>query len=435
VRLLVLGVGTPVIAAGAIGGLGGALWLRYRAPVKHRERLGPVGQPVIAFVVAIVLLIISALTEALLPDHLLGELIALVIIGALAVLALLWLRRVIHVGLLQEADEIPIGPVILCPECGKETPRHTYCGHCGASLKALPRDRHPITLTSGPAVGDLRAPHVRAPEPPDITGAPTGIGTALATDAALAPAVAPRRRGWLDQRAILALFAVGILAVVLIAAVVAFTQGEKRDLPPCPDPELPCAGLALPAIEPVAAGPGQAQGRHPFADWQTHQDAATGFSVQYDPSIWTVGQASEGAVALTAIGGNVVLLLDAVRASDVSPEILLGIARDQWSQRLLGFAEDTEPARQLLGDPILGYRDGVGGLFAGTIDTAQGPTLDMTVAIVVATDGQVTAAATLLTPVALPLRDETMLEIRDAALQLADDVINSFTWPADGGNQ
>ncbi|MET0772951.1 MAG: hypothetical protein ABWZ82_07695, partial [Candidatus Limnocylindrales bacterium] len=52
VRLLVLGVGVPVIAAGAIGGLAGALWLRYRAPVKDHGRLGPVGQPVVAFVIA-----------------------------------------------------------------------------------------------------------------------------------------------------------------------------------------------------------------------------------------------------------------------------------------------------------------------------------------------------------------------------------------------
>ena len=244
VRLLVLGVGTPIIAAGAIGGLGGALWLRYRAPVKHRDRLGPVGQPLVAFVIAAALLIVSALTEALLPDHLVGEIIALVIIAVLAAASLLWLRRVIHVGLLQEADEIPIGPAILCPECGKETPRHTYCGNCGASLKALPRNRQHLTLASGEGTTDLRAPHETTPAAPDLTGAPTGVATAIATDAAIASAGAPRKRGWLDQRAILGLFAVLLLGAVLIAAVVAFAQGQQRDLPPCPDPEIPCAGLA-----------------------------------------------------------------------------------------------------------------------------------------------------------------------------------------------
>ena len=41
VRLLVLGVAMPVVAAGAIGGLCGVLWLRYRAPVRDRGALGP----------------------------------------------------------------------------------------------------------------------------------------------------------------------------------------------------------------------------------------------------------------------------------------------------------------------------------------------------------------------------------------------------------
>ena len=140
VRLLVLGVALPVIAAGAIGGLGGALWLRYRAPVTDRGRLGPMGQPVIAFVIAAALMLVASAAELLLPDQLVPSSYARDR-GHLAVVALLWLRRIIHVGLLQEAEEIPIGPAITCPECGKQTPLHTYCGHCGASLKALPRSR------------------------------------------------------------------------------------------------------------------------------------------------------------------------------------------------------------------------------------------------------------------------------------------------------
>lgn len=430
VRLLVLGVGTPVIAAGAIGGLGGALWLRYRAPVKHRARLGPVGQPVVAFVVAVVLMVAAALTESLLPNHLVGEVISLLVVAALAAVALLWLRRVIHVGLLQEADEIPVGPAILCPECGKETPRHTYCGNCGASLKALPRNRQHL-IVPGEAVGDVRPPRDAPPTVPDLTGAPTGITADLAAGAAIASASQPRRRGWLDQRAILALFAVVLLGAVLVAAVVAFAQGEKRDQPPCPDPDLPCASVVVPVSAPVAFAPAQEGARHPFATWEVHKDSATGFSVEFDPTFWSVGQQNDGFLVLEALSGNVTLLFDVGRASDWSPDALLSSQRDFWSQRLLGFAEDDEPGRQLLGEPFLGYRDGVGGLFSGTIDTSQGPTVDMTVAAVAATDEQITAVAVLITPVALPLQQGGQLEIRDIALSLADDVVNTFTWPAD----
>ena len=114
---------------------------------------------------------------------------------------------------------------------------------------------------------------------------------------------------------------------------------------------------------------------------------------------------------------------------------MLGAERDLWSQRLLGFADDSEPARQLLGNPILGYREGSGGLFGGAIDSSQGPSLDFTVAMVAASDGQITTAAVLLAPVELPLQSGETIPIRDAALALADSVINSFTWPADEGVQ
>ena len=42
---------------------------------------------------------------------------------ALDGVALLWLRRVIHLGLLEESAEIPIGPPITCANCGAQTPR------------------------------------------------------------------------------------------------------------------------------------------------------------------------------------------------------------------------------------------------------------------------------------------------------------------------
>jgi len=59
------------------------------------------------------------------------------------VLALLWLRTVIHFGLLEEANEVEIGPVIRCPNCGADSPHHTFCGNCGVALAALPRRARP----------------------------------------------------------------------------------------------------------------------------------------------------------------------------------------------------------------------------------------------------------------------------------------------------
>lgn len=144
VRLLSLGIANPLISAGVMGAAAGAFWLRYRAPLRDRQRLGLVGQPAIATIVAFLFLIASALGVQLLPF-----LPALLWQALLAVLALVWLRAVIHLGLLQEAAEIEIGPPIVCPNCGRSTPAHSFCGNCGASLRALPKAVAPRSAGAG----------------------------------------------------------------------------------------------------------------------------------------------------------------------------------------------------------------------------------------------------------------------------------------------
>ena len=66
-------------------------------------------------------------------------------------MALIWLRRIIHLGLLQESLEIEIGPDIACANCGKPTPSHSYCGECGVSLRALPKSRGKGSTAAGVA--------------------------------------------------------------------------------------------------------------------------------------------------------------------------------------------------------------------------------------------------------------------------------------------
>jgi hypothetical protein len=134
VRLLSLGIATPLIAAGVIGAATGAFWLQYRAPVRDRSRLGFVGRPFIATALALLILVASALGA-----QLLAFVPALLWQGLLAVIALIWLRAVIHLGLLEEAAEIEIGPPIRCPNCGRPTPWHSFCGFCGTSLRAMPK--------------------------------------------------------------------------------------------------------------------------------------------------------------------------------------------------------------------------------------------------------------------------------------------------------
>ena len=96
--------------------------------------------------------------------------------SALAAVALLWLRRVLHLGLLEEAFEIEIGDEVVCANCGQPTRRHTFCGNCGISLHALPKRPREAATMSGPADpptgGEPRPPLRR--RPPRVASGDTG---------------------------------------------------------------------------------------------------------------------------------------------------------------------------------------------------------------------------------------------------------------------
>lgn len=133
-RLLNLGILLPLLYAGAMGIVGGALWLQFRAPVRDRDALGPLGKPAFAIPFAAVALMLGALAL-----EIASEWIAFVWLLLLDVAVIIGLRLVIHLGLMQEAAERDVGPPITCPNCHQQTPLHTFCGSCGISLQALPK--------------------------------------------------------------------------------------------------------------------------------------------------------------------------------------------------------------------------------------------------------------------------------------------------------
>ena len=104
-RLLSLGVALPLLMMGAAGAVCAALWLRYRAPARDAEALGWAGHPAVAVPLAAVLVMGGTVGETFLGP---GPWLAW--LAAFDVVAIVLLRRAIHVGLLEEALEIPIGP-------------------------------------------------------------------------------------------------------------------------------------------------------------------------------------------------------------------------------------------------------------------------------------------------------------------------------------
>lgn len=136
-RLVELGVFVPLIVAGGVGWASAALWARYRAPIRDRRALGPLGVPLVAVMVAAVVAIAAAVVSQVLSP--LGRFLALAVLAALG---LLLIRRAIHVGLLEEANEDPPGPEVQCANCGAPTALHSFCSACGVALRALPKRRH-----------------------------------------------------------------------------------------------------------------------------------------------------------------------------------------------------------------------------------------------------------------------------------------------------
>jgi hypothetical protein len=135
-RLGAQAIAMPLLLAGAVGGATGALWLRYRAPARDRHALGPLGHPVAALGLAGSMIVAACLARSLLT---LG--LTLLVLAALDVAALTWLRAVIHLGLLEESAEAPVGPEIVCPNCRHSTALGSFCGNCGIAMRALPKPR------------------------------------------------------------------------------------------------------------------------------------------------------------------------------------------------------------------------------------------------------------------------------------------------------
>jgi hypothetical protein len=140
VQLAMIAIAIPLLTMAAMAACAGAIWLRFRAPIRDRSALGRLGSPYIGVPLGSALLVLAAVMQLTVASG-----IALAIVGVLAALALLWLRQVIHVGLLEEALLIEDAPIITCANCEHRTRRGSFCENCGIALAALPASRSPWT--------------------------------------------------------------------------------------------------------------------------------------------------------------------------------------------------------------------------------------------------------------------------------------------------
>ena len=366
-RLVALGIATPVLSMAAIGTASAALWLRFRAPVEDRSKLGPAGNPAVAIVLAFALVIGGAVLEPLLATGL-----WLAALAVLCLIGLMLLRRAIHIGLLEEADEIPIGPEIVCANCGHQTASHTFCGNCGIALKALPN--------AGRAGPDVRQGEA---------GARLGHTR-----------LAPR----------LALYAAALATVAGVGALVAVLSAPAPRTPAC-QPGIPCGA------PPVVAHALTSQIDQPFQGYATWQSPGLGYALTYDPTYWKVEGQNADSVELQFADGLSTIVINGSPASQGTPAAALSAKVGVLRGDLLGMQTDTSTDDQLLGSHI-GVIAGPGAVYKGTINTPQAPDTTVAIAFMAASNSRVTILATVVA-------DPRNLGI---VYQMADGIINSIDW-------
>jgi kumamolisin len=305
--LATVGLAWPALMTGAVGAATAAFWQRFCALPADRRALGAMGRPEVATAIALVLVVAGAAARLYLSAW-----AALLAVAALAVVAFALLRRAIHLGLVEEAHERPIGPPIRCANCGANTPRHSFCIECGIALRALPKG-------AGAARGER--------------GARFGL------------------------RGLVARFA-GALAVFMLAGLVAVTlakPGAARA--PCP-PAQPC-GIP-PTLE-----------RHTVA-LRSWRSSALGFSLQYDPESWAPGEAGARSLNLRALKGDASLLVRGAPPGPGAAARLAGQLVDDVRANAVDLTLDASPEATILA-PAIAYRPGMGSSYTGTTRGATHP--------------------------------------------------------------
>jgi hypothetical protein len=196
---------------------------------------------------------------------------------------------------------------------------------------------------------------------------------------------------------------------------------------PTPVPSSSTPPSAAPSVQPSTTTPPvanlpqprPASNAEPLRDGETYS-SSLGYNLEYDSDIWVVEQKKDTGIVLSAGRGAVVVIVEGFQASS-SPKKLVQDKVRSLSDSILGLTEESDPQRQLPGIPIVGHRQGDGVLMVGTIDQPQGPQANVDVVVLAASDSKISIRVTVV----------TSDDLRDAAFNVVDSILNSIQWPSD----
>ena len=239
-------------------------------------------------------------------------------------------------------------------------------------------------------------------------------------------------------------FVIALGLVVLVVGAIGLAVSPPAPTANCPDPRVPCAPGTRPTLNPNApssagAGPrptairpgtvGGAIG--PLPSPRARSDAprlvhgtswassALGFTLEYDEGIWSLENEGSNGLYLIAANGNVAVTVVGYPAGEVSPRDAFQREVNRLGDTVLGLTEEPDEARKLPGTPVIGYEPGVGTAFTGTLNSPQGPGSNVSVAVLAATDSQITIVVNVI----------TIDSLREPAFAAADSILNTVHWP------
>jgi hypothetical protein len=224
---------------------------------------------------------------------------------------------------------------------------------------------------------------------------------------------------------------VGVSANVAGAAPLAASPGASITVTRSASPSASVPGSSAsptelptqpPTVPPLPAGfpvPRPPSSQDPIDDYSRWTSDELGFTVAYDPGYFEIGDAAPTGVDLVIGSVGVEIIFEGATTDQADPQQLVTFEVDRLSANILGLARITDPAKQPPGHPAIGFIEGVGGVYTGTVNNPQGPAYGVTIAILAATNGTISVATVVITPT----------KYRDAVFPIAANMLARFKWP------
>jgi hypothetical protein len=232
----------------------------------------------------------------------------------------------------------------------------------------------------------------------------------------------------LGRMRLLAGFAV-VLGIILIVAAVVSVAAKPPEPPPDCAPGEACGGPPpqepVPSDAGITPSPADVQvGIRAGMPWESSE---LGYEFEYDDRIWVIEREDGRGVEFRLDADiDASLVVTAAPATEAGVEALADQRLEDIQSSVPDLAVDDRGRYAILG-PAIGYVDGIGGSFAGSVVSPQGAATPIGVSLLAASDGRTTVVITLI--VSDPDKpagvDSLQRIVREQAGEL---VVKTFRW-------